>query len=74
MTDLPTTASRPASVSLGAQAPLLRDIEAARMLGISRSKFHTLVASGEIRRLKLGRCARYRRSDVEQFIEGLVNV
>lgn len=64
VTDLPATASRPTAGSVGAQAPLLRDIEAARMLGISRSKFHTLVAAGEIRRLKLGRCARYRRSDV----------
>jgi predicted DNA-binding transcriptional regulator AlpA len=43
------------------------------MLGISRSKFHLLVRGGSIPRLKLGRCARYRRTDILAFAESLVS-
>ena len=39
---------------------LLTDREACARLGISRSKFHALVAEQRIPRLKIGRAARYR--------------
>lgn len=51
---------------------LVNDSEASRLLRISRSKFHTLVAAGAIPRLKLGRSARYRRTDILAFIEHLM--
>ncbi len=50
---------------------LVNDREASRMLGISRSKFHVLVAEGRILRLKIGRSARYRRADILVFTETL---
>jgi excisionase family DNA binding protein len=50
---------------------LVRDEEAARLLSISRSKFHLLVADGLIERLKIGRSARYRRVDVVAYADGL---
>lgn len=45
--------------------------EARRMLGISRTTFYTLVGAGRIPRIKIGRCARYRRSDIVTFTEQL---
>lgn len=50
---------------------LVNDREASRLLGISRSKFHLLVADGRIPRLKLGRAARYRRADIVDFAQNL---
>lgn len=50
---------------------LVNDREASLMLGISRSKFHLLVAEGRILRLKIGRSARYRRADILTFTESL---
>jgi excisionase family DNA binding protein len=50
---------------------LVDDDEASRLLGISRSKFHTLVANGIIPRLKIGRSARYRPADLLAFTERL---
>lgn len=50
---------------------LVDDVEASRLLGISRSKFHALVANGLIPRLKLGRSARYRPADLLAFTERL---
>ena len=50
---------------------LVRDEEAARLLSISRSKFHLLVADGVIERLKIGRSARYRRVDIVAYADGL---
>ena len=52
---------------------LVNDAEACRLLAISRSKFHVLVAEGRITRLKLGRSARYRRSDLLAFTERLAD-
>lgn len=50
---------------------LVNDTEASRLLSISRSKFHTLVAQGRIKRVKLGRSARYRRADLLAFTDRL---
>jgi excisionase family DNA binding protein len=52
---------------------LVRDEEAARLLGISRSKFHLFVADGQIARIKIGRSARYRRADIIASIERLAD-
>ena len=52
---------------------LVDDREASRLLGISRSKFHLMVRAGRIPRLKLGRCARYRRTDILAFAESLAS-
>lgn len=50
---------------------LLTAAEAAEILGIGRSKLYELIARGSIRSVKLDRCRRFRRSDVDQFIRGL---
>ena len=50
---------------------LLTASEAAKILGIGRSKLYELMARGSIRSVKLDRCRRLRRSDVHQFIRGL---
>lgn len=52
---------------------LITDREASLLLSVSRSKFHVLVAAGRLRRIKLGRSARYLRSDVEAFAEQLAH-
>src|ERR1700732_4848914 len=56
-----------------AELQLLTDAQASQTLAISRSRFHQLVASGEIRRLKLGRAARYRSRDIEEYIDRLAS-
>jgi excisionase family DNA binding protein len=50
---------------------LLTPSEAAEILGIGRSKLYELIARGSIRSVKLDRCRRLRRSDVDLFIRGL---
>jgi excisionase family DNA binding protein len=50
---------------------LMTDIEASKVLHVSRAKFHQLVARGMIPRLKIDRSARYRVEDVEAFIREL---
>jgi excisionase family DNA binding protein len=52
---------------------LVNDVEASRLLGVSRSKFHILVAQGWIPRLKIGRSARYRPADCLAFAERLAS-
>jgi excisionase family DNA binding protein len=50
---------------------LLTFAESAVVLGISRSKLYTLVANGEIRRIKIGRSARIHRSELLDYVERL---
>jgi excisionase family DNA binding protein len=50
---------------------LVNDREASRLLGVSRSAFYSLVARGAIPRIKIGRSARYRRTDLVTFTERL---
>jgi excisionase family DNA binding protein len=50
---------------------LLTPIEAAAILKIGRSKLYELVARGAINSVKVDRCRRFRRSDVDTFIRGL---
>jgi excisionase family DNA binding protein len=50
---------------------LLTPAEAAVILKIGRSKLYELMARGAINSVKLGRCRRFRRSDLDLFIRGL---
>jgi excisionase family DNA binding protein len=59
-----------APVSRGDEV-LLTAAEAADVLKIGRSKLYELMAHGAITSVKLGRCRRFRRSDVDRFICGL---
>ena len=49
--------------------PLIDIKEVARMLGISERKAASLVRDGEIPRYKVGRLAKYKRSDVREYIK-----
>ena len=48
---------------------LVRVTDAARRLGISRTKLYTLMRAGEIRFVKIGRCRRVRVRELMRFIE-----
>ena len=48
---------------------LLRADEAAALLGISRRMIHRLVATGDLDKVKLGKAARFRLSDVEALMK-----
>lgn len=50
---------------------LLTPAEAAEILKIGRSKLYELMARGAINSVKLGRCRRFRRSDLDLFIRDL---
>ena len=50
---------------------LLTAVEAAAVLGIGRSKLYELVARGAVRSVKLDRCRRFRRSDLDRYIRSL---
>ena len=50
---------------------LLTAVEAAEVLGIGRSKLYELVARGVVQSVKLDRCRRFRRSDLDRYIRSL---
>ena len=50
---------------------LLTAAEAAEVLGIGRSKLYELVARGAVQSVKLDRCRRFRRSDLDHYIRSL---
>lgn len=51
---------------------LLRDTEAATMLGIGRSTFHRWVSSGDLPRpVKMGGCTRWWQSELEGYLADL---
>lgn len=50
---------------------LLTPIEAAAVLGIGRSKFYELMARDAINSVKVDRCRRIRRSELDRFISAL---
>ncbi len=52
--------------------PLLTLDEAAAFLGVGRDTMYRLVASGQLRRLKLGKSTRIARTDLEALCERLV--
>ncbi|MFW6695242.1 helix-turn-helix domain-containing protein [Streptomyces sp. MAR4 CNX-425] len=45
--------------------------EAADVLRIGRSTLYELMAAGVVKYIKLGRCRRIRRSDLESYVAGL---
>ncbi|WP_407565878.1 helix-turn-helix domain-containing protein [Streptomyces sp. 184] len=45
--------------------------EAAGVLAIGRSTLYELMAAGAVKYIKLGRCRRIRRSDLESYVAGL---
>ena len=50
--------------------PLLATIsDAQRMLSVSRSAVYALIASGRLPRVKIGRSARFRVSDIEKLVD-----
>ena len=50
---------------------LLTAVEAAEVLGIGRSKLYELVGRGVVQSVKLDRCRRFRRSDLDHYIRSL---
>ena len=50
---------------------LLTPHEAAELLGIGRSKVYELMASGVLRSVKVGRCRRISRKEIDDFVESL---
>jgi len=48
---------------------LLKVEEAARLLGLGRSKVFQLLSTGELPRVHIGRSVRVRRTDLEQWVE-----
>lgn len=55
------------------QAPLLvNPEEAARVLGIGRTRTYALIASGELQSVKLGRARRIPRTALEDYVARLV--
>lgn len=51
---------------------LLKPEEAARELGISRSKLFDLLATGEIGSIKIGRCRRIPSSSLDSYIKSRI--
>ena len=45
--------------------------EAASMLSVARSTVYVLMASGELRRVKIGKARRLRIEDIEAFVDRL---
>jgi excisionase family DNA binding protein len=50
---------------------LLKVVDVARLLSVSRSKAYELVSSGRLQSVKVDGCRRVRSSDLEQFIANL---
>lgn len=52
---------------------LLSAEEAARALGIGRTRMYELLRTGEVSSVKLGRSRRVRPEDLEEYVERLVS-
>lgn len=50
---------------------LLRVHEAARLLGIGRTKAYELIAAGQLEVVRVGRCARVPAAAVTDYVDGL---
>ena len=53
---------------------LLRPIEAANALGVSRSKVYELLSSGQLPKIQVGGCVRVPVDSLRQWIAGQVEV
>ena len=54
------------------QEMLLKDIEAARLLRISRGLLWKLMLSGELPSVKIGKCRRIPRQAVDAYVQRLL--
>jgi excisionase family DNA binding protein len=64
--------ANPASTDAETQAPMLVSaVRAAALLGIGRTTLYELIWSGELKPLRIGRCVRFRVSDLEDFVDRL---
>ena len=62
----------PASTDAETLAPMLVSASrAAALLGIGRTTLYELIWSGELKPLHIGRCVRFRLSDIEDFVDRL---
>jgi len=53
--------------------PLLVSVEqAAGLLGIGRTTLYELIRRGDVRPIRIGRCVRIPRRELEEFVERLV--
>jgi len=50
------------------QLKMLTVLEVAEMLSISESHVYALKATGKLKFIKIGRSTRYKRTDIERFI------
>jgi excisionase family DNA binding protein len=50
---------------------LLSPREAAKALGMGRSRLYELLRAGDIKSLKVGRLRKIARADLDAFVEGL---
>ena len=57
---------------VGGERLLLRPVEAAEMLGISRSLIYELAAAGEIGTVRMGSALRIPRGEVEAYVARLL--
>lgn len=54
--------------------PLLLTVEeASKLLGVSRSKMYEMVATGEVRSIKIGRMRRVPRKILDEYVEEKIN-
>lgn len=69
----PRRSAQPAGDTTVSAEPdqLLTVKEAAAILGIGRSKLYELIARRAIASVKVDRCRRFRRSDIDRFIRDL---
>lgn len=63
-----------ASASPSSEPVLLRPREAARLLGIGRSKLFVMIARGELPVVRIGRCVRLPRQQLKHWIEQQVEM
>ena len=50
------------------EALLLKPNDAAKMLGIGRSKLYSLIGAGELPVVRIGRCVRIPRVELERWV------
>ncbi len=54
--------------------PLLVSVQdAAGLLGIGRTTLYELIRQGDVRPIRIGRCVRIPRRELEEFVERLVD-
>jgi excisionase family DNA binding protein len=52
-----------------AATQLVTPVEAARLLGVGRTTIYRLAKEHQLTRIRIGRCARFVRSEIDEFVE-----